>query len=258
MFPPRNKNREIIARCVIALCVATLVAFSASAKDRPKKEKNRPLDTADVARAIVVETNEFRQQSGQAGVARNDRLTEAALEFAQFLSQSDQFSHTADGRRPDERAQQHRYDYCVVLENIAYRFDSAGYKAAQLAHEFVLGWENSPGHRKNMLSADVTETGVAVVFNKKNDHYYAVQMFGRPKSDAIEFDVENHADVNVAYTLGGKPFALDPGEARTHRLCGSPKLELQRAVNKDAIVPQDRNRYTVNQDASGKLRLQRE
>ena len=42
---------------------------------------------------------------------------------------------------------------------------------------------------------DVTETGVAVARSEKTGYYYGVQMFGRPKSAAVVFKVENRAGV---------------------------------------------------------------
>ena len=44
-----------------------------------------------------------------------------------------------------------------------------------------------------MLDADATETGISVARSEHTGYYYAVQMFGRPKSDAIEFQISNRS-----------------------------------------------------------------
>ena len=70
-----------------------------------------------------------------------------------------------------------------------------------------------------MLDADVTETGVAVARSEETGYYYAVQMFGRPKSKAFEFKVTNQSDAAVEYVIGDRAFQLPPGLTRTHQRC---------------------------------------
>jgi uncharacterized protein YkwD len=43
----------------------------------------------------------------------------------------------------------------------------------------VEGWKRSPGHRRNLLAREATQTGVAVARSDQG-YYYAVQLFGRP------------------------------------------------------------------------------
>ena len=86
-----------------------------------------------------------------------------AQAFADYMARTDRYGHTADGNQPSDRAKARGYDYCIVLENIAYAFNSEGFTGEKLAGQFVTGWQNSPGHRRNMLDPDVTETGVAVL-----------------------------------------------------------------------------------------------
>lgn len=54
------------------------------------------------------------------------------------------------------------------------------------------GWIESPPHRENMLAEYVTQTGVAVATSDQ-ETYYAVQMFGRPQSAAIEIQISNES-----------------------------------------------------------------
>jgi uncharacterized protein YkwD len=94
---------------------------------------------------------------------------------------------------PSARARGHGYDFCLVSENIAHLYTSRGYESADLARRLVEGWKNSAGHRKNMVEPDVIDTGVAVAQStiKGVQHYYGVQMFARPRSASVEFEVSN-------------------------------------------------------------------
>jgi hypothetical protein len=75
---------------------------------------------------------------------------------------------------------------------------------------FTKGWERSPGHRKNLLDPDVLETGVAVAVSENSGICYAVQMFARPTSATINFQIENNTDDDVSYRIGNKSVTLHP------------------------------------------------
>lgn len=195
------------------------------APEVPDDSGKRP-DLAKVAQLATERTNAFRKQEGRGPVAANKELAAAAGYFANYMAKNDEYGHGADGKRPAERAKEHGYDYCIVLENIAYAFDSRGFDAEPLAEKFFVGWRESPGHRKNMLDPDVTDTGVAIARSETTGYYYAVQMFGRPKSKAIEFKVTNKADAAVSYVIGEEKFTLEPRYTRGHTRCRPPELVL--------------------------------
>ncbi len=186
--------------------------------------ESKPVDTSRAASLIVRKTNEFRQEQGRPEVDVDPELAETARYFAGYMARTDKYGHTADGKRPSGRAEEHGYEYCIVSENIAYQFDSTGFTVEALAEGFVEGWENSPGHRKNMLDPDVTETGVAVARSDETGYYYAVQMFGRPESEAIEFQVVNHSGAEIRYQIGDRTVPLPPRVSRTHRQCRPSEL----------------------------------
>ncbi len=75
-----------------------------------------------------------------------------------------------------------------------------------------------------MLDADVTHTGVAVARGEETGYYYAVQMFGRSKSQAFEFKITNQSDATVEYKIGDRTLPLPPGLIRTHQLCRSSEV----------------------------------
>ncbi len=190
----------------------------------PDDSGKRP-DLDAVAKRAVDETNRFRTAEARGPVAVDPQLGAAARYFADYMARADEYGHEADGTTPADRAQKPGYDYCLIAENIAHAFDSTGFDADRLADLFVKGWKESPPHRKNMLDADVTQTAVAVARSAKTGHYYAVQLFGRPKSAAVEFRVANRADAAVKYVLAEKSFDLAPGVTRVHTVCRPYTLE---------------------------------
>jgi uncharacterized protein YkwD len=208
---------------------------------------------ASVEQRIVTATGEFRHAQGRGKLTAEARLTKTAREFAHYMAQSGKYGHGADGRRPEDRAAEQGYDYCIVAENIAYLFSPKPFGADELGRKFVHGWENSPGHRRNMLNPDVTQIGVGVARSEKTGYYYAVQLFGRPKSDAVTFKIANAAGAAVTYTLGGQSLSLAPGVTRTHQQCGATPL----AVAGTTLYPKNGERYTLTREASGKIRVQK-
>lgn len=133
------------------------------------------------ARAFAL-INDFRNATGLQPIEREARLGEAARYFVDYMAAHGKLDHQADGTTPAARVKQRGYDYCIVSENIAYVYDSRGFTPERLAHHFVEGWEKSPGHRANILDADITQTGLAVA-RSANNKYYAAQLFARPRSD---------------------------------------------------------------------------
>src|SRR5699024_10769116 len=111
--------------------------------------------------------NRFRQAHGRQPVSKNNPLTEAVEYFAHYMARTNKYGHTADGQQPSERARNHGYNYCIIAENIAYQYSSAGFTSKQLAENFVKGWEQSPEHRKNMLTPAVIDLGVAIARSQK-------------------------------------------------------------------------------------------
>ncbi len=216
-------------------------------------------DAGQVAEIAVRLSNEFRAAERRQEVVPNARLLAAARYFAGHMAKTGKFSHEADGATPAARARQHGYDYCIVLENIAYRYSSAGFATRELAQGFVEGWKKSPGHRRNMLEPDVTETAVAVARGKPG-HYYAVQMFGRPASDSIKFSVANRSNAAIRYRIDEKVFSLTPRQTRTHQHCRVSDVEFdwpgkQREMK---VRPKKGDSLAVVRGESGGLALRTE
>ncbi|MGB7327334.1 MAG: CAP domain-containing protein [Rubripirellula sp.] len=197
----------------------------ANAQDRTSDD---PM-IAEVEKAIVTQTNDFRNEHDLQPVSMDSKLTETASRFAKFMAKSGKYGHRADGQTPAQRAKAAGYKYCVVRENIAYRTNTGEVAAKSLIDVFVQGWIDSPPHRENMLADYVTETGVAVATND-GVTFYAVQLFGRPKSAAIKLKVTNESDdtrvIVIAANDSEDEVELPPRSVITMKRCYPTTIEL--------------------------------
>lgn len=202
----------------------------------------------DRASARIVDgTNSFRADENRPPVKSNGELAHAARDFAAYMARTGRYGHTADNRTPSERAQAAGYAYCVVAENIAYQYRSTGFPGAgELAQAFVQGWIDSPKHRANLVDGNLTEIGVGVARDEKG-RYFAVQLFGRPRSAAIRFEVENHGPEAVRYRFGERRFTLGPRQRRAHTVCSPTRLQIVGPAGRSpfSALAVDGKRYTI-------------
>lgn len=198
------------------LFIATRLTVAAA---KPAKPMPIMPDIPKVEAAIVAQINLFRATAKLAPVEAEPRLTKAAQAFARFLAAAPVFSHEADGRRPVDRIKAAGYAPCATAENLAWRSDPNGFETSALASQMVEGWKGSPGHRKNLLMEHATETGVAVVRARKEEKYYAVQLFARPAALSFTFEVVNTSGKAVPYSIGSRDSRIEPRVVRQHTEC---------------------------------------
>lgn len=208
---------------------------------------------------VVTLTNSARERERLAPVKPDKALAAAARAFAVYLAKTDRFSHTADGRQPADRAQGTGYQLCQVAENLALSESSLGFEASVLAHETLEGWLNSPGHRANLLAPHVTDIGVAVArVGTGAPKYVVVQMLGRPRALATQFQISNATKVKVTYALSGVAHAIEPGMGVRHTVCEPKTLEFRSAGGvalPGRFTPQSGKVYAVTKK-SGKLSVE--
>ncbi|NRF68792.1 CAP domain-containing protein [Aquincola sp. S2] len=223
---------------------ATACALAAPAAARPPA---RQPALPEIEQRIVDGTNRLRQAAGRGAAAPNAQLEAAARGFAEFMARTDQYGHQADGRQAAQRTQERGYAHCMMAENIAYQFSSARFRSEELADQFVQGWRDSPGHRRNMLDPDATETGVAVARSPKSGRYYAVQLFARPQALRIRFEIGNRGNATVHYVLDEQSFELPPRVTRTHEQCRAARLVLRLPGDAEpvSLQPADGERWRV-------------
>ena len=107
-------------------------------------------------------------------------LQKAAQRYARAMATQDFFGHRApNGAGVSQRAWAVGYRFHKLAENIA-----AGQKTPE---SVVKTWMNSPGHRKNILTCGLQETGIGVVYQPDDAplrgqsgplRYYWVQIVG--------------------------------------------------------------------------------
>jgi len=210
--------------------------------------------------AIVQMTNAFRVENKLESVRRNAQLEAAARRYAEKLASYRGLSHTADGTTPAQRVAASGYSYCEVGENLASLLDTRGFTPNEYAKRAVTGWENSPGHRKNMLLPYVTETGVAIVRASPNEpKYIAVQLFARPEAARYRFKVVNEASRAVSYTFNGEDNTVSPREIITHTACVPGTLAFQSATKRGGAgryETHDGQVYTLKPSDGGGVRVE--
>jgi len=114
---------------------------------------------AEMARDII---NAYRKKHGLKPLKLNPELTEAAKEHSRDLAKWDRISHYgSDGSNPWDRVKRTGYKARLTAENVG---------TGQVDFSEVMkGWEASPGHNKNLLTADAQHMGIALVQDPKTE-----------------------------------------------------------------------------------------
>ena len=216
-------------------------------------------DLGRVEELIELGTIQFRTEQGAGRIARAEALERAARGHAEFMARTDKYGHESDGSSAGERARRAGFNHCLVSENIAYQHSTAPIPTNELAHRYVEGWKDSPGHRKNMLEPGVTDFGVAVARSPRTGRYYAVQVFARPRSRALQFRVTNSARRSTDYMIDGRRYNVGPGEARIHTVCAPEDVAFPAAENGKGrtIRPSAGDHLVVRGDARITVRSER-
>jgi uncharacterized protein YkwD len=115
----------------------------------------QPAAVSDTLGARMLElVNAERAKVQQPPVAFEARLTTAACRHAKDLARGGPLSHRgSDGSDLTERLTGSGYPFAMAAENLA-----AGIATPD---ETVWLWSGSPGHRRNMLTADFRDAGIA-------------------------------------------------------------------------------------------------
>ncbi|WP_288426050.1 CAP domain-containing protein [uncultured Spirosoma sp.] len=138
--------------------------------------------TSTQQQEMLTYINQARSKSCQCGtttypavpaLALNTQLNTASDAHAVDMATNNYFSHTGrDGSQPWDRMTRAGYNWRAAGENIA-----AGYTTVRAT---VDGWLKSPGHCKNIMSANFTEVGVGYGYNANSTYkHYWVTDFGK-------------------------------------------------------------------------------
>lgn len=161
---------------------------------------------ADISSAILIElTNKERTALGLAPLRENPKLDEAAALKANDILEKDYFAHQSpQGVSPWDWFKKVGYNYKFAGENLAIGFIDS--------EEVIQGWLNSPSHKKNLLSPNYSEIGIAAVKGdfEGGQTVAVVQLFGNPivtKTVATEKPKTTTATTSQAQATSGEQTA---------------------------------------------------
>lgn len=158
----------------VALQIAVLAAQLVSPAQAAPGVAVQSDRTARMETRIVDRINQVRAEHQLKKLASSSTLTMIARKYAHRMATEDFFSHyDPSGDSVAERVTQAGMDYRLVGENIFKSFN-----IGNPVEPAVNQWMQSPGHRKNILTGDFTETGVGIW--KEGDEYRIVQVFMKP------------------------------------------------------------------------------
>jgi uncharacterized protein YkwD len=119
-------------------------------------------DVEAAEQAVLDRTNAVRASEGKAPLTRDAAIDAVAEAWATHMATTGDFRHNPDFFR------QIPPGWRTAGENIAMN----SYDPAAL----ITQWENSPGHRANLVNSAFNRIGIAVV--ERGGLYYGVQVFG--------------------------------------------------------------------------------
>jgi uncharacterized protein YkwD len=168
--------------------------FCISAAYPQDRQQNRPPVPAPPLSAhpsaedklLLDATNRERSAAGLQPLKWDEALATAARQHAQVMVSQNLLLHQCLDEPPlDQRAAKAGARFSMIAENIAVGPNP------ETIHN---GWMHSPGHRKNILNADVSAVGIATM--RGSGGLFAVQDFSRPV-EALSFEQQEEKVVSL-------------------------------------------------------------
>ena len=126
--------------------------------------------TSSFSKNIVKETNQFRQSKGLPALIPTNEFNGIAQKHSSDMARKRvAFGHAGFKERSQKAKKLLNGRMSGFAENVAY--------GAKTSTEVVKGWENSPGHRRNMLGA-YKYIGIGIAADKNGRLYYT-QIFAQ-------------------------------------------------------------------------------
>jgi uncharacterized protein YkwD len=116
-----------------------------------------PVDSNEIDEATVLALmNQYRAEQGLQPLRIEPRLAQAAQDRVKHMEDLGYWSHSApDGMSPFVWLVARDYAYSSAAENLAAGFETA--------HVLVDSWMESPGHRRNILTPEFADVGIAII-----------------------------------------------------------------------------------------------
>jgi len=187
---------------------------------------------------IIALTNQEREISGLNALTANQLLAQAAIAKGKAILESQTFKHNIDNKSFSSWIRDTGYNYSYAGENLAIDFTTS--------QDIVEAWNNSPLHKKNLLSPYYQEIGVAATQGKfqGQDTTVVVQIFGSPAVGSFQ---PLAPDSGLSFINSNTNF-FETGPAgyqlgRTENLLTNSILnqQLLPAYNSKLIIPAENN-----------------
>lgn len=141
---------------------------SASAPTQPAPVASQAFINKTLERVNIARSSQrlcgTTTMSAQAALTWDTQIEQAALFHSGWMQSNNTFSHEgADGSDPGTRVTNTGYNWNSVAENIAAGQDSID--------SVIDAWLDSPGHCRNIMSANVTQIGMALVDGDNSNSY---------------------------------------------------------------------------------------
>jgi uncharacterized protein YkwD len=167
-------------RAAGAAAILNLIFFVCVARSQDHSQNRPPRPTSSISshpsldeKLLLDATNRERAAAGLQSLKWDDALAAAAREHNQLMVSENVLSHRLPGEPSlEERIAQAGAKYAMVAENVA---------IGPNPEEIHDGWMHSPGHRRNILNAELTAIGIAVT--RGINGLFAVQDFSRQVAD---------------------------------------------------------------------------
>ena len=153
-------------RILIAVCLSLLITGCASVTFVSPEYAARPVQPLN-PQAALAEVNAFRAQHGLKSLVLDARLSRAAAMQSEDQAGRSGIGHYgSDGSKPKDRAARAGYHPKIAAENVA-----SGQKSFS---DVMQSWEESSGHRSNLLLPNVSAAGVAMAQNENGRAYWTL------------------------------------------------------------------------------------
>jgi len=142
--------------------------------------------------------NAYRAQMGLSPVRLDDKLNKASQIHAEDMARAGDASHIGtDGSSHGDRVQRQAYYFSIAAENVA-----SGQKSWKKVFK---AWQKSPGHNENLLRSDVTDFGVALVYDPDSAYQTYWAMLVAAPLDAGTMEIMRRGDIAPIANVSPSP-----------------------------------------------------
>ena len=167
--------RSLIQTIFLLLLLLASPFVAADETKEAAKEETKPFEMTKQERRLLELVNKERAKADLPELRPHPLLFKAARDHSANMAKQRKMEHVLDGKRPSQRVGATGYDWGKVSENLI-----TADQAEVPLDKIVKGWMDSKIHRENILMKDVTETGLGIAKNPKDEIYYT-QIFARPR-----------------------------------------------------------------------------